>query len=109
MDDMGGMFGALSTVTALQHSVHGSVARCSDCHGDVHRIVPHTEPRSAVHWSSLAAACARCHADGKTAAGAQIPVLRPVEGTILTVMRAAAGAVRAPLPSQSSIAGINAP
>jgi cytochrome b subunit of formate dehydrogenase len=66
-------------VAALATSVHGASADCAACHGDVHRIVPHAEPRSAVHWASLAGACARCHATTPAAEREGLPLVRPVE------------------------------
>lgn len=74
-------------VTAYQKSIHGrafaqgvgEAATCSDCHGNVHAIVPHTEDRSMAHWSKLAATCARCHAKIDLAHKFDIPVVQPVE------------------------------
>jgi hypothetical protein len=52
---------------------------CGDCHGDVHAIVPPSEPASSLHWSKLAATCARCHARPEPRPGGAMPVARPVE------------------------------
>jgi cytochrome b subunit of formate dehydrogenase len=82
------------TVAALTTSVHGGTADCAACHGDVHRLVPHTEPRSTVHWSSLATACARCHADGEPTNDARLPLLRPVEAYSRSVHARAVSAGR---------------
>jgi cytochrome b subunit of formate dehydrogenase len=81
-------------VGALAQSVHGAVADCAACHGDVHRIVPHTEPRSAVHWSALASACAHCHADGEPTDDARLPLLRPVDAYARSVHARAVSAGR---------------
>ena len=54
---------ARSTRGAQRARWRGGLRRLSR----VNRIVPHDEPRSAVHWSSLASACAHCHADGEPA------------------------------------------
>lgn len=74
-------------VASYQQSVHGQArahgvqeaATCGDCHGDIHRVTLHTETSSAVHWSNLAATCARCHANAELAEKFRIPVVRPVE------------------------------
>ncbi|HKZ53637.1 MAG TPA: cytochrome b/b6 domain-containing protein, partial [Candidatus Acidoferrales bacterium] len=74
-------------VESYQKSIHGQgrargiteAAACADCHGDTHAITPHTEEASAVHWSHLAQACARCHANPEMAAKYHFTVVRPVE------------------------------
>ena len=74
-------------VTAYQASVHGrsrakgngEAATCTDCHGNIHAVTPHTEPTSTTHWSKMAATCARCHASVEMAEKFQIPVVRPAE------------------------------
>ncbi len=76
-----------TTVGAYRDGVHGAARaagveeapRCSDCHGDIHTVRPHTEPASAAHWSHLARTCARCHADLQLTRKFRIPVVRPVE------------------------------
>jgi cytochrome b subunit of formate dehydrogenase len=78
---------------ALATSVHGRArrtggtpaARCADCHGDVHTVLPHTDQASAVHWSRLAGRCARCHAASAAAEPFRIPVVRPVEAYLQSV------------------------
>lgn len=76
-------------VEMLAGSVHpadgNGAARCAACHGDPHRVVPHTEARSPVHWTSLASACARCHADTARAGAGRIPLARPVEAYLRSV------------------------
>ncbi len=52
-------------------SVHGvalahgdsDASTCTDCHGAIHEIRPHTDPASPVSHARLARTCARCHAD----------------------------------------------
>ncbi len=74
-------------VESYRQSIHGQgrapgitqAATCTDCHGDIHAITPHTEEASAVHWTHLAEACARCHANVELAARYQFTVVRPVE------------------------------
>jgi cytochrome b subunit of formate dehydrogenase len=36
-------------------------ATCADCHGDVHTVLPRTDPASKVHRRSLATTCGACH------------------------------------------------
>ncbi|MBI4461569.1 MAG: cytochrome b/b6 domain-containing protein [Acidobacteria bacterium] len=80
-------------VAAYQRSIHGQAraqgalqaAACADCHGDVHALVPRTEADSPVHWSKLAATCARCHANEELAQEFRIPVVRPVEAYLASV------------------------
>lgn len=75
------------TVAEYKKSVHGmaraegfgEAATCTDCHGNIHAVTPHTEPTSPAHWSKMAATCARCHADVEMAEKFQIPVVRPAE------------------------------
>ena len=75
------------TVAAYRKSVHGrsrakgngEAATCTDCHGNVHAVTPHTEPTSTTHWSKMAATCARCHANVEMAQKFRIPVVQPSE------------------------------
>jgi cytochrome b subunit of formate dehydrogenase len=67
-------------VESLAQSVHGAAALdCPSCHGDVHQALPHTERKSPVHWTSLAATCAHCHQNASAGGGVSIPTVRPVE------------------------------
>ena len=58
-------------VARYRASVHGAgrahgdgeAAACRDCHGSIHTMLPHTDPRSRTSRDSLATTCARCHAD----------------------------------------------
>jgi len=80
-------------VESYQKSIHGQgrargvteAAACSDCHGDIHAITPHTEEASAVHWLHLAVACARCHANVELAEKFNFTVVRPVEAYLASV------------------------
>lgn len=81
------------TVATYQKSVHGKsrakgngeAATCTDCHGSIHAVTPHTEPTSTTHWSKMAATCARCHASLEMAEKFQIPVVRPAEAYLQSV------------------------
>jgi Ni,Fe-hydrogenase I cytochrome b subunit/nitrate/TMAO reductase-like tetraheme cytochrome c subunit len=79
-------------VTEYRTSVHGRgregrdpIAGCQDCHGDLHRLVSHDAPGSPMHWSKLAASCARCHADVALSEEFRIPVHLPVEAYLESV------------------------
>ena len=58
-------------VAQYRGSVHGvgqargdrEASTCRDCHGSAHAILSHTDARSGTSRASLAATCARCHAD----------------------------------------------
>lgn len=74
-------------VDEFHASVHGMPkganlpdrATCRDCHGDVHTVRPHDDPKSLAHRSRIAQQCARCHADRALVERFGIPVVRPVE------------------------------
>ncbi|MFI5395197.1 MAG: cytochrome b/b6 domain-containing protein [Candidatus Binatia bacterium] len=80
-------------VGAYQKSVHGrsrakgngEAATCTDCHGNIHAVTPHTEPTATTHWSKMAATCARCHASVEMAKKFRIPVVRPAEAYLQSV------------------------
>ena len=88
-------------IAAYQHSVHGGAgaegahgaATCTDCHGSIHALKPHTDPDSIAHWSKLATTCGRCHGNAEMAEQFHIPVVRPVEAYLGSVhaRRVAAG------------------
>ena len=40
-------------------------ARCTDCHGGPHEILPSSDPNSKVNRANIAKTCATCHANGK--------------------------------------------
>jgi cytochrome b subunit of formate dehydrogenase len=72
-------------VEAYREGIHARgrdgqpVATCASCHGDIHAVLPHTDPTSAAHWTHLAETCARCHANREVIAKFGIPVVQPVE------------------------------
>lgn len=70
-----------------QARAHGNdrAASCSDCHGDIHTITLHTEETSSVHWTHLAEACARCHANPENFPQAHFSLARPVEAYLSSV------------------------
>jgi len=89
-------------VTGYRKSVHGQAhARgvieaptCRDCHGDLHTVLPHTDPRSAAHWSHLASTCARCHASLQLNEKFHIPIVQPVQAYLQSVHARAVAAGR---------------
>ncbi|HVM96893.1 MAG TPA: cytochrome c3 family protein [Candidatus Acidoferrales bacterium] len=88
-------------VSAYRKSIHGKArlndganeaASCTDCHGSIHSITPHSEESSPTHWKNLAATCARCHGNQELAQKFKIPVVRPVEAYLKSAhARAVAG------------------
>ena len=71
-------------VAAYRDGVHAAgraaaAASCTDCHGDIHFMLPHGEPASAAHWSHLVNTCAACHANRAPVEHAGIPIAQPVE------------------------------
>jgi cytochrome b subunit of formate dehydrogenase len=48
---------------SLVESVHSGQAKCKDCHGDVHRVTSHNDPRSPTSLLHQFETCGRCHAD----------------------------------------------
>lgn len=69
----------LSVHGTSRSSGHGEAASCTDCHGNIHGVRPHTEAASTTHWSRMAATCARCHANIDLAKKFGIPVVQPAE------------------------------
>ncbi len=80
-------------VAAYRKSPHGraesdgvtEAATCTDCHGPIHALEPHTAPDAAAHWTQMAATCARCHGNLELAEKFHIPVVRPVEAYLASV------------------------
>ena len=74
-------------VTAYQEGSHAKARErgvtvaptCAGCHGDIHKVVGHSEDKSPEHWAALAEACARCHASPDLAKELNLSVVRPVE------------------------------
>ncbi|HVP55443.1 MAG TPA: cytochrome b/b6 domain-containing protein [Candidatus Eisenbacteria bacterium] len=56
--------------TAYDHGVHAkagdsgnaNVAKCQDCHGNVHEILPSNDPKSKVAHANIPQTCGACHA-----------------------------------------------
>jgi cytochrome b subunit of formate dehydrogenase len=63
----------------------GEAPTCTSCHGNIHTVLPHTDPASSAHWSKLAATCAQCHAKIELARKFGVPVVRPVEAYLDSV------------------------
>jgi len=89
-------------VESYRQSIHGQgrargvteAATCTDCHGDIHAVTPRTETTSAVHWSHLAQACARCHSNPELAQKFGFTVVRPVEAYLTSAHARAVAAGR---------------
>jgi len=89
-------------VESYLQSIHGQgrergvteAAACADCHGDIHAIVPHGDATSAMHWTHLAEACARCHASVELAEKFKFSVVRPVEAYLASAHARAVAAGR---------------
>ena len=55
--------------TAYDHGVHAkaaaagntNVAKCQDCHGSVHEILPPSDPKSKVARTNIPQTCGACH------------------------------------------------
>jgi len=56
-------------VTRYEHGIHANaaaagntnVAKCQDCHGNVHEILPASDPKSKVAHGNIPATCGACH------------------------------------------------
>jgi cytochrome b subunit of formate dehydrogenase len=42
-------------------SGNSQAARCVDCHGSIHEVVPSSDPKSKVNHANVAATCGACH------------------------------------------------
>jgi Ni,Fe-hydrogenase I cytochrome b subunit len=88
------------SVKAYTESIHGKARAqgftepptCASCHGDIHKLVPRSEPTSPVNAKNVARTCAVCHADIELAKKFRIPVVRPVEAYLQSVHARAAAA-----------------
>ena len=66
--------------TAYDHGVHakaasagnGNVAKCQDCHGNVHEILSFGDPKSKVARANIPATCGACHGQKKVMESAGI-------------------------------------
>jgi cytochrome b subunit of formate dehydrogenase len=52
---------------------------CQTCHGEIHALVPSSDPASPVHPLQLARTCGSCHADPEMVAKFGIPVAWPLQ------------------------------
>ena len=72
----------VQTVQQYQDSVHGravthgvtEAARCADCHGPAHQVLPQDDPKARTNRANMAATCARCHADRALIERRKIPI-----------------------------------
>ena len=66
--------------TAYDHGVHAkagaagnsNVAKCQDCHGNVHEILPGSDPKSKVAHVNIPTTCGVCHAKQLTMASSGV-------------------------------------
>jgi len=66
--------------TAYEHGIHAkaaaagntNVAKCQDCHGNVHEILPASDPRSKVAHANIPATCGACHGKQMVMAGSGV-------------------------------------
>ena len=68
---------------------------CTNCHGDIHKLVPRSELSSPLHPKNIAKTCAVCHSDAAMAKKFRIPVVRPVEAYLQSVHARAVAAEKA--------------
>ena len=85
---------------ALDHGDAQS-ATCQSCHGPTHKMLPATNPDSAVAKKNLPVTCGSCHANPEFLATHKIPFARPVEAYRLSVHGRAVEAGNAAAPSCS--------
>jgi len=64
-----------------QARAHGEndAPSCAACHGDVHALVPSSDPQSPVHTLRLPETCGTCHSDPEMVQKFGIPVAKPIE------------------------------
>ena len=82
-----------ASVKAYAESIHAKARAqgfkepptCTSCHGDIHKLVPRSEPSSPVNPKNIAKTCAVCHANAEMAKKFQIPLVRPVEAYLQSV------------------------
>jgi cytochrome b subunit of formate dehydrogenase len=66
--------------TAYEHGIHAraaaagnnNVAKCRDCHGNVHEILPASDPKSKVAHTNIPATCGSCHGKQLVMAGSGV-------------------------------------
>jgi len=79
--------------TEYAESIHGQARGngetdapgCPSCHGDIHRIVPVSDPRSPVSTLRLPETCGQCHSNPELVAKYGIPVAKPIEAYLGSV------------------------
>lgn len=82
-----------ASVKAYTESIHAKARAqgfkepptCTSCHGDIHRLVPRSEPSSPVNPKNIAKTCAVCHANTELAKKFRIPLVRPVAAYLQSV------------------------
>ena len=65
---------------AYDHGIHAqaaaagntNVAKCQDCHGNVHEILPSSDPKSKVAHSNIPQTCGACHGKQMVMAGSGV-------------------------------------
>ena len=64
-----------------QARAHGEndAPSCAACHGDVHVLVPSSDPQSPVHTLRLPETCGTCHSNPEMVQKFGIPVAKPIE------------------------------
>lgn len=90
-------------VKAYSESIHAKARAegfkepptCTSCHGDIHKLVPRSEPSSPVNPKNIAKTCAVCHSNTEMAEKFRIPVVRPVEAYLQSVHARAVAAGKA--------------
>jgi len=66
--------------TAYEHGIHAkaaaagnkNVAKCQDCHGSVHELLPASDPKSKVAHVNIPATCGACHGTQLVMAGSGV-------------------------------------
>ncbi len=66
--------------TAYEHGIHAkaaaagnaNVAKCQDCHGSVHEVLPASDPKSKVAHGNIPATCGACHGKELVMAGSGV-------------------------------------
>jgi cytochrome b subunit of formate dehydrogenase len=74
-------------VTQYKASIHGQARSngateaptCFSCHGDIHTLLPHSDPDSPLNPVHVADTCSHCHSNPELVAKFGIPIARPLE------------------------------
>ncbi len=59
--------------------LNGGAVSCSLCHGQVHRLLPSTDPASPVHPARLPGTCGACHANPEMAHRYRLRLVQPIQ------------------------------